>query len=184
MSSRKYKILKQPKKMKYSEENKIYYQQINWSKVKIHDDYKISILKGDIPYHKSYLIINLNEYLLFDLIHIIIEYLYVELNFTFVQYLTGAGPICDGFYNVNIIIDSAIIELVYEVDNGPIKLLVIYTKINKCITTYTDITNIEDENTKNIIMDCVYICDDHLRYLSQKNKLDFNHDLKYHVQNT
>lgn len=189
-----YRQVKLPKKMKYDETNNIYYQQVNWSKVKLNNLSDMMILKGDIACHKNYLLLYLANHIITDLSQIVIDYLFVEFNIKLwaeignSEHSSISGNIMyhDKSYYAGFWIGSYNIEIVLDYYvYGTSRISVYETKIltgikifgiegnRKILDTYIhhDLDNI-DPKIVEYIQDCVYLYKDHTKYLNLYNKLD------------
>lgn len=169
------KILKQPKYMKYDEQNGIYYQQINWSKIKHNEKYKISLLKGDISCHKDKLIGLMNGFMIKEINKIIFDYLIDELNFElqigiYVHPEDYDGLISYHLYQAIFYMESYIICMYYDFYTPTLKRINIFNK-QKWIN-YKNINEIVDPNILKFVTDCVYICNDFTKYLEYHNVLE------------
>lgn len=158
--------------MEYDKKSDMYYQQLDWSKMTQDNPYKVSILKGDISCHKDYLSQIMDQLLLFDLVNIIIGYLYMELNFEvmiFINISNDNDSIATYRYNsyrIIFSIESYNIYLRYNNFQDKLYLSKITNISNKGIDF-----KIINNDVQNIINDCMYFGENHIEHLKINKKL-------------
>lgn len=181
--------------MNYDNKLLTHYQKIDWTTInEFNKKYNMFISKGDITCDKNELITKLYDYMITDLIGIVIEYLYIDLNFWFCHYRFRDIVAIPIFY-----IKVNNIKMLFTYDNT-LQLVKIAIKNNDkttdkyeiqfdpdyiigkiCTYYYINENRIFKQNFSNdkictklydTLWDCVYICNNYINYLIESGKIE------------